>query len=71
MASRHKVLFGASALLLAGCDLVLGLDAYKEGPATGGAGGGVTSASTTTSSTTTASSTSSSGATTSSSSTGA
>jgi hypothetical protein len=60
MLSRSKLLVCSSVLALAGCDLILGLDEYKEGPATGGAGGGASNASTTADSTTTTTSTSSS-----------
>ena len=45
------VLVTSACVTLAGCDLVLGLDNYKEGPATGGAGGGTTASASTDAST--------------------
>lgn len=43
----HATLFvlAVGGLALTGCDLVLGLDKYSEGPATGGAGGGASTSS--------------------------
>lgn len=58
MRSRSTLLLCTSALLLSGCDLILGLDEYKEGPATGGTGGASSSSGSTTADTTTTTTTS-------------